>query len=141
MKIRIYYLLILSLSLTLFFVSCRKDSEESRVPYVYVNFQIYPNSLDYIPISGWTYSTGGNRGIIIYRMTEDQFFAYDRTCPHDPENLNARVIIESTGISVIDTVCGSRFLLTDGIPFAGPSRSKLLEYKTSYDGNVLSIFN
>ena len=141
MKIRKYYLLFPLLLLTTVLVSCRKDSSENRVPYVYVNIQLYPNSLDFIPVSGWVYSTGGNRGIVIYRMTEDQFFAFDRTCPYDPENLAARIRVETTGISVIDTICGSRFLLTDGIPFAGPSRSPLLQYRTSYDGEQLFIFN
>lgn len=141
MKIRKNHLLVLLFLLNMLFVSCRKDSEDSRVPYVYVNFQLYPNSLDFIPVSGWVYSTGGNRGIVIYRMTDDQFFAYDRTCPHDPENLSARVRVESSGMSVIDTVCGSRFTLTDGYPFDGPSKYPLLQYRTSFDGEILYIFN
>jgi len=141
MKLRISYLLFPLVLLSIFLVSCRKDSATSRVPYVYVNILLYPNSLDFIPVSGWTYVNGGNRGIVVYRMTEEQFFAYDRTCPHDPENLAARVLIESSGITVVDTVCGSRFLLTDGYPFAGPSKSPLLQYRTSYDGNLLNIFN
>jgi nitrite reductase/ring-hydroxylating ferredoxin subunit len=141
MKYRIFYLFLVLVTLNLLLGSCRKDNVTNRVPYVYVNFLLYPNSLDYIPTGGWVYSTGGYRGIVIYRMTEDQFFAYDRCCPYDPENIHARVIIESTGITVVDTVCGSRFLLTDGYPFKGPSRSPLLQYRTSFDGERLSIFN
>ena len=141
MKIRIFYFLFPLIFISVLFVSCRKDSSENRVPYVPVDIQLYLNSLDYIPVGGWTYVTGGNRGIVVYRMTEVDFMAYDRTCPYDPENLAAKVIMEATGTTVIDTICGSRFWLNDGIPFAGPSRSPLLQYNTNYDGTYLYIFN
>lgn len=143
MKLRIIYLFFLLISLCISLDSCRKDSPQNRVPYVPVNIQIYPNSLDYIPISGWVYITGGNRGLVVYRMSEIEFFAYDRTCPYDPENLAARVRMEPSDISVVDTICGSKFILTTGYPFAGPSKSPLLQYKTYYDsGNqILYISN
>ncbi|HEX7411951.1 MAG TPA: hypothetical protein VF298_07415 [Bacteroidales bacterium] len=141
MKFRISFLLFPLVFLYIFLVSCRKDSASSRVPYVYVNIQLYPNSIDFIPTSGWVYVTGGNRGIIVYRMTENEFFAYDRTCPYDPENLAARVRIDPSGVIVVDTVCGSKYILTTGYPISGPSKSPLLQYRTSYDGEVLYISN
>lgn len=129
--------------LSIFLVSCRKDSPQNRVPYVPVNIQLYPNSLDFIPVSGWVYVSGGNRGLVVYRMSEIEFFAYDRTCPYDPENLAARVRMEPSDITVVDTICGSKFILTTGYPFAGPSKSPLLQYETFYDsGNqILYISN
>lgn len=127
---------------TVFFAACRKDSGVSRVPYVYVNEVIYPNGINFIPISGSIYiHNKGNRGIVVYRMEADVFFAYDRTCPYDPENLLAKVNIEPSGITVVDPVCGSKFLLTDGFPFKGPSKYPLLQYRTNYNGEQLYIFN
>ncbi len=127
---------------SVFFAACRKDNAVSRVPYVYVNAVIYPNSLDFIPISGSIYVNNyGNRGIVVYRMEADVFFAYDRTCPYDPENPLARVVLEPSGISVKDPVCGSKFLLTDGFPYEGPSKSPLLQYRTTYNGEQLYISN
>ena len=103
---------------------------------------IYPNSLDFIPVSGSIYvNNAGNRGLVVYRMSENEFMAFDRTCPYDPENLLARVVLEPSGISVKDPVCGSKFLLTDGFPYEGPSKSPLLQYRTSYNGEQLYIFN
>lgn len=31
---------------------CNKE-KQPQIPYVYVNLQLYPNSLDYIPVSGY----------------------------------------------------------------------------------------
>jgi hypothetical protein len=123
--------------------SCRKDKQRPTIPYVYVNITKYPDILagDYIPVSGWVYITGGYRGIIVYRMTSTEFMAYERTCPYDPDKDCARVEVESSGITAIDSCCGSRYVLTDGSPIAGPSGYSLQHYNTSYDGNLLRIFN
>jgi nitrite reductase/ring-hydroxylating ferredoxin subunit len=131
------------LALIVFFsiVSCRKDNQKPEIPYVVVNIQLYPNSLDYIPVSGWVYVSGGYRGLIVYRMTDNEFMAYERTCPYDPDKDCARVEVESSDITAVDSCCGSQYILTDGSPIRGPSGYSLQQYRTSYDGNQLRIFN
>ncbi len=124
-----------------FVVSCRKDNQKPEIPYVVVNIQLYPNTLDYIPVSGWVYVTGGYRGLIVYRMTDNDFMAYERTCPYDPDKDCARVEVESSNITAVDSCCGSQYILTDGSPIRGPSGYSLQQYRTSYDGNQLRIFN
>jgi nitrite reductase/ring-hydroxylating ferredoxin subunit len=121
--------------------SCRKDKQSPVITYINVNISLYPNTLDYLPVSGWYYVSGGYRGLIVYRMTTDEFMAYERTCPYDPDNASARVQVESSGITAVDSTCGSRFVLTDGTPIKGPSGYPLQQYRTSYDGNQLRIFN
>jgi nitrite reductase/ring-hydroxylating ferredoxin subunit len=121
--------------------SCRKDKQSPDIPYVSVNIQLYPNTLDYIPVSGWVYVSGGNRGLIVYRLTSNEFMAYERTCPYDAQKENAKVQMESSGIIAVDSCCGSRYVLTDGSPIQGPSGYPLQQYQTSYDGNELRIFN
>jgi nitrite reductase/ring-hydroxylating ferredoxin subunit len=140
MNSRIFKLLLLLLLFSPL-ISCRKDKQSPPIQPVYVNIQLYPNTLDYIPISGWRYVTGGNRGLIVYRMTSDQFMAYERTCPYDPQKEFARVNVNSTGIIAVDSVCGSQFVLTDGSPIKGPSGYPLNQYQTSYNGDLLRIFN
>jgi nitrite reductase/ring-hydroxylating ferredoxin subunit len=125
----------------LFLNSCGKDENDTAIPYVYVDFLIYPNTLDYIADGQWAYFSGGYKGIIIYRPMNDQFMAYERACPFDPLVEGARVEVESSGIIAVDSVCGSRFLLTDGTPIAGPAGIPLKQYRTSYDGYVLRVFN
>ena len=129
------------LLLPLLLVSCGDEEDESLIPYVYVNFTIYPNTLDYIPDGGYIYVTGGYKGIIIYRNTHDEFLAFERACPHDPLVDGARVEVESSGIIAADPVCGSRFILTDGSPIQGPATVSLKQYRTRYDGYSLIVSN
>lgn len=121
--------------------SCKKDEDRDLIPYVYVNFAMYPNTIDFIATGQWVYTTGGYKGIIIYRPQEDEFMAYERACPHDPLTENARVEVETSGLIAVDSVCGSRFLLTDGSPIEGPAKIPLKQYRTSYDGHVLMVYN
>ena len=122
-------------------ISCRKDKQGPIIQYVKVNITLLPNSIDYLPVSEWYYVSGGYRGLIVYRMTEDEFMAYERTCPYDPDKASARVEVESSGIIAVDSTCGSRFVLTDGSPIKGPSGLPLQQYQTSFDGNQLRIYN
>lgn len=133
----------LSLFILLFltFSSCNKDENQEVIPYVYVNFAMYPNTIDFIPDGQWAYVSGGYKGIIIYRPQNDEFLAFERACPYDPLVEGARVEVESSGIIAVDSVCGSRFLLTDGSPIEGPAGISLKQYRTSYDGHILQVYN
>ncbi|HLO91474.1 MAG: Rieske (2Fe-2S) protein [Chloroflexota bacterium] len=121
--------------------SCSKDENRDLIPYVYVNFTMYPNTIDFIATGQWAYVTGGYKDIIIYRPMEDEFMAFERACPYDPLTENARVNVEPSGLIAVDTVCGSRFLLTDGSPIEGPSKIPLKQYRTSWDGYALQVYN
>jgi len=134
------FLALLMMSTSLF-VACGKDNEATQIPYVYVNFSIYPNTLDFIPDGGWVYLTGGYKGIIIYRPLHEDFMAFERACPYDPLNDSARIEVESSGIIATDSLCGSRFILTDGSPVQGPATTALKQYRTRYDGYTLVVSN
>jgi len=122
-------------------VGCGKDNQP-QIPYVYVSLQLYPNSLDYIPTGGYKYvENAGYRGILIYRLLPDEFRVYERCCPYDPEQTGARVTMESSGITCIDPICTSKFILFDGTPAGGPSPFALMQYRWSYDGETLLVYN
>lgn len=123
------------------FVSCDKESETSEIPYIYVNFVIYPNTIDFIPEGGYVTLSGGYKGLIIYRPFSDQFMVFERACPYDPLEDDARVKVEDNGVIAVDTVCGSRFLLTDGSPIEGPAKRALKQYRSRYDGHSLQVSN
>lgn len=133
--------LILLLSFIIANSSCSKDKDKEFIPYVYVNFQVYPNTIDYIPDGQWAYFTGGYKGIIIYRPFRDEFLAFERACPHDPLVEGSKVWVNSTGLIAVDSICGSEFILTDGSPIKGPAKVSLKQYRTRFDGYVLSVFN
>lgn len=125
-----------------FFPQCKKN--EDPIPYVYVNFYINLNSPQYTDlnnIGGYVYVTGGYRGIVIYRNSIDEFKAFDRACPYKPSKECERVVVEETGITLVDTCCGSRFLLMDGSVVNGPATISLKEYRTYFSGSNLQVRN
>jgi nitrite reductase/ring-hydroxylating ferredoxin subunit len=132
--------------LTLLVISgCDKDDQD-EIPFAYVNFFIYPNSTLYWEINsmgGWVYLTAEkpSRGVLVYRNTPDEFVAFERTCPHDPFEPTARIEVEPSGITVACPSCNSKFIILDGTPFEGPSKRRLKQYRTIYNGTTLQIFN
>ena len=141
-----YYLIsfiFVLLSALLVTPSCNKsEKQQGLIPNVYVNFELYPNSINPIPVSTWIYvNDQGYRGIIVYRYDQNTFLAYERTCPYDPEKECAVVEADESSITAVDSCCMSRFLLTDGSPFAGPATLPLKQYQTVYDGMVLRVYN
>ncbi|MFO8088071.1 MAG: Rieske (2Fe-2S) protein [Bacteroidales bacterium] len=127
------------------FPHCDKSKQQNLIPNVHVNISLDINSTMYTGLNvvgGYEYITGGYRGIVVYRMAYDEFVAYDRACPYDHhENSDARVDVEDNGLTLIDSVCMSRFLLLDGSVVKGPAERPLKSYRTQLDGDNLLIFN
>ena len=125
--------------------SCSKnDNRHPTIPEVVVNFSINPNSTEFIELNspgGWAYVTGGYRGILIYRLTLNEFLAFERTCPYDPGEPGARVEVEASNVTLWCPECNSKYIMLDGSPFEGPSQYLLKQYQTTYDGNLLYVYN
>ncbi|MCF8256867.1 MAG: hypothetical protein K9J06_04910 [Flavobacteriales bacterium] len=125
------------------FPSC-ENTNRSGIPYAPVNFQIVVSNPEFAAlqaVGGYVSITGGSRGIIIYRASPDEFRAYDRHCTFLPEE-GCRTTVDNTDIfAVCDECCDSKFLLVDGTPTEGPAALGLLQYNTSFNGNVLWITN
>lgn len=134
---------ILVFSSVLISLSCN-ESDQEDIPYVYVNFTINPQSIEYgdLDIPGnYAYVTGGYRGIIIYHRTQNDFYAYERACTFDPLESDARVEVGEENTLISCPSCGSRYLMLDGSPFDGPAIRSLRQYKTHYDGFNLTVTN
>jgi len=139
MKKFIYILL----PILLFSFGCEKD-EDSTIPLVNVDIYIYstnPEFIDLNAVGGWTYVTGGSRGIIVYRISNSEFKAFDRHCTYDASSSCALVSVDGTNITAFDDCCGSKFILTTGAVSQSPATVPLKQYNTSFDGSVLHIFN
>jgi nitrite reductase/ring-hydroxylating ferredoxin subunit len=122
--------------------TCKKDKDE--IPNVSVNILIDPNSTQYLPLNstgGYVYLTGGVKGIIVYRLSMNEFMAYERDCPYQPSNSCAQVEVQASGLTLIDSCCGSKFIITDGSVINGPANRSLKYYNNTYDGNMLHIYN
>lgn len=84
---------------------------------------------------GYEYiSDGGMQGIILYRESEDKYIAYERTCSI---NNDAPVTVDGSGFFMKG--CNSTFSFADGHPTSGPARQPLLKYRTSLNGQNLTI--
>jgi nitrite reductase/ring-hydroxylating ferredoxin subunit len=124
-------------------LSCDNNKDE-LIPYVAVDFTIDILSTFYTELTsvgGYVYVTGGYKGIIIYRLSMDEFLAYDRSCSFQPRDPCEKVHMEPSGLTMIDSCCTSRFLILDGSPIEGPATRMLRQYRTMFDGRFLRVFN
>lgn len=134
---------VLLMALTVF-VLCGCKNQYEDIPLVNVNIYINIQSPDYQNLSGlgsWSYIDGGSKGIIVFNVDNENYLAYERHCPYNPENSCARVSVDETNLYAVDTCCSSRYQLLDGIPIDGPGTIPLKAYNTSFDGNIIRIWN
>ena len=127
----------------LLLMSC-DDINHPTIPYKKVDFTIYPNDVMYYKLNtygGYEYFTGGVNGIVVYRLDEWSFYAFDRACSYDWENPDSWMWVHPNGIMLIDSCCGSVFNILDGTVVSGPARYPLRQYYTRYDGWQLRVYN
>ncbi len=119
---------------------CNRDSV---VPYVPVQFEINVNLPAYQALnapSGWLYVSGGSRGIIIYRLNNDEFMAYDRHSTYNIED-GCQVTVGEDNILISDPCSASQWLIIDGSVSVGPAERPLQQYNTFWNPPVLRISN
>lgn len=155
LKTKTFAALILILFSAILTVSSCGKNEEPPIEVGYVNFQIYPNSTEYLPLNnvgGWAYVTANHpsRGIIIYRLSIDEFKAYERTPTYRPDScciINepyaecTRLIVDPSAVLTVDTCTGSKYLLLDGSIVNGPATYGMVSYNTNFDGETLYVYN
>lgn len=130
-------------AMAVFFSACN-GYEHETIPNVKVDFTIYPDNVNYQALNfagGHEYLTGGVQGIIVYRVDQNTFVAYDRACPYDWEEHGSWLWVDNSGILITDSLCGSVFNILDGSVISGPSKYNLKFYKTMYDGRRLRVYN
>ncbi len=140
MKMKKYLLFLLTIFVHF---SCGEYVHET-IPSRSVNINISMRDANYYKLNhygGYLYLTGGVSGIIVYRLDETTFKAYDRACPYDWEKTDSWLWVEPSGLTIIDSCCGSRFNIIDGTVINGPAKLPLKYYRTSFDGMMLRIYN
>ena len=129
------------------FTACNKQTQstsQNPVASVPVNLSLYPNDPAYFKIQtigGWMYVDGGINGIVLYRLSNEQFLAFERTSTQLPDNSAAKAFVQKDNFTLRDTVSGSEWRLIDGIVTKGPATWALRQYGTNYDGNLLKVIN
>jgi hypothetical protein len=141
MKLRFIYILLLFFAI----LGCKKNTN-NPVPSIPFDITIDINLPSYsalVGVGGWAYVNGGSRGIIVYRRSIDEFIAFDRHSPADPEGICEQPLTpdSSNFLQLNDSCSGARFSLYDGSPISG-SDYGLRQYQTVYGGsNLLRIYN
>ena len=84
---------------------------------------------------GYMYiNEAGMQGIILYRLNETSYIAFERQCSVDDE---APVSIDGSGLFMKG--CNTTYSFSDGFPTGGASMRPLLKYRTSLSGQTLVI--
>lgn len=125
----------------LLLTACRDNTSE--VPLVQVDFTINVNEpafFDLASPTGWLYSTGGSRGIIIYRNSQDEFTALDRHGTYDIQ-AGCAVIVADDGVILDDPCSDSQWLIVDGSVVTGPANQPLKQYRTTFSNPYLRVYN
>ncbi len=134
-------LFILVLGCVLVCAGCR--DREALIPVVDVNINININEPQFFDLSiptGYAYVVGGSRGIIVYRLGENEFIALERHSPHNVED-NCQVFVKEDGLLIEDPCSGSQWLITDGSIVNGPTAFALRVYNTTFSAPILTIYN
>lgn len=131
----------------LLFTNCKKDNN-GVVPYAYVNVSLYaadPQFSQLNAVGGFIYYnngvSSGYKGLIIYKRGPGDYVAYERACTYDPESSCSGLEVQNDYITLKDDCCESQFLIVDGSISHGPATYPLVQYRTSFDGTVLTITN
>jgi Rieske Fe-S protein len=122
---------------------CKKE-QDNGVPMISVDTYLYTSDPAFInlnAVGGWVYINGGVRGILIYRKSISDFIAYDRNCTYQSSEACATVHVDASNIIATDTCCHSQFSIVDGSVLTGPAGLPLKTYNTTFDGNMLHIYN
>lgn len=138
-------LLVICLGLLLLSSKCNNQNQHP-VPFVPVDITIdiqLPSYSNLQGVGGWTYLNGGSRGIIVYRKAIDDFVAFDRHAPSDPEGSCPIALYpdDQNFLQLIDSCNNAVFSLYDGSPVSN-SIFGLRQYATQFNGNnLLRVYN
>jgi hypothetical protein len=94
-------------------------------------------------VGGYAYVSGGSRGIIVYRRSIEEFVAFDRHSPEDPDAVCPQPLYPDPDnfLTLIDSCSSAKFSLYDGSPMSG-SEYGLRQYQTQFNGtNLVRIYN
>jgi hypothetical protein len=122
------------------------NQNQHPVPFVPVDITIdiqLPSYSNLQGVGGWTYLNGGSRGIIVYRKAIDEFVAFDRHAPSDPEGSCPIALYpdDQNFLQLIDSCNNAVFSLYDGSPVSN-SIFGLRQYATQFNGNnLLRVYN
>jgi hypothetical protein len=145
---------IVTLFMALFASSCKKSKSINNdpIPDVPVNITIniaLPSYAHLQNVGTHVFEPGGVKGVVIVHHTDDNFYAFDRSCSYQPSNACSKIEVDSsvlvfrcgeTKAGVFEKCCDSKFLM-NGEVFNGPAAFGLKHYQVIRSGNIIDIKN
>ena len=137
-------------------VSSCENNKNDVIPDVYVNFTLNindPQFLDLNAIGGsvtvnastnnyGSQAAGFDGNGIIVHCGPDAYYAYDRTCPHDYAESGKSIKVNIDFMLAVCPVCSTKYALSaGGTPAEGIGQYPLKNYKTTFDGRFISVYN
>ena len=132
-----------AITLLLLLFSCgSSDDGNTLLPNVPVNVTLnlnLPVNQNLLINNGSRFVPGhGIKGIIVFRLSETNFFAWEAACPHiTPNNCSTMVI---NGVKMVCNCDDSEFSILDGSPLSGTPFSAR-QYRAVKTGNSVMITN
>ncbi|MEY4289927.1 MAG: hypothetical protein RLZZ30_2015 [Bacteroidota bacterium] len=139
------YIIFLGLSFLFLSSKCSKGKANPipNIPFdITIDIQL-PSYNQLQGVGGWSYVTGGSRGIIVYRRGIDEFVAFDRHSPVDPDGTCFLPLFPDSQNFLLlkDTCNNATFSLYDGSPVSNSSFG-LRQYAVQFNGsNLVRIYN
>ena len=134
---------------------CNREKNDV-IPDVYVNFVLDLMDPEFYNLNAigsdtvdartnnWGLAAAGydGNGIIVCNGGSDEFYAYDRTCPNDlaVNNISVKVNVDFT-IATCPKCKTTYALMAGGTPISGVGRYPLKNYRTSFDGRLVRVWN
>jgi nitrite reductase/ring-hydroxylating ferredoxin subunit len=139
----------------LIFVACENEKNDV-IPDVYINFIMDLHDPEFLSLSGIGGSVyisastnnygpsaaGYNGNGLIVHCGPDAYYAYDRTCPHDFAVNGQSVRVNIDFMLAVCPVCSTKYALSaGGTPAEGIGQYPLKNYRTSFDGRFITVWN
>jgi len=147
--------LFITAALVVIICSCNK-SQNDVIPNTIVDFTLDINDPQFVNLdipggadtvnartNNWGILAAGfdGNGILIYRG-DDAFYAYDRTCPYDYAANGSSIKVKLDFIYAVCPKCKTTYALpANGTPASGVGRYPLKNYRTSFDGRYVRVWN
>lgn len=130
--------------MTIFAVSCSNKLDNQIDVATHIDFEINPNSMEYQELNvtgGWMYLTGSgdSYGIIVYRVTDMDFMAYDRKPFYNSLCPDNRLKVE--GLFIVDQCNGWNYSILNGMNMNGDGTHPYWYYAEYDGGGILHIHN
>jgi len=128
------------------FFNCTTNPENNDLlPYISVNETINLELPQYVNLQvpgGWTYASGGLKGLIIYNINGTQFKAFERAAPHLPLSKSCSQMEVVNNFKMVCPCDDSEFNILNGSPLTSGIDYFAREYLvTNLNGSVLRITN